>query len=106
MFLVIAAYLGGVLTIMSTCILPVLPFVFARSDQPFKRSGLPILLGVASTFAAVASLAAVGGGWVVDANYYGRLAAIVLMALFGIILRSQTWGIMPHARSNAVRRPC
>jgi cytochrome c biogenesis protein CcdA len=29
MFLVLAAYLGGVLTILSPCILPVLPFVFA-----------------------------------------------------------------------------
>jgi cytochrome c biogenesis protein CcdA len=86
MFLVIAAYLGGVFTILGPCILPVLPFVFARSDQPFTRSGLPILLGMAITFAAVASLAAVGGGWVVEANYYGRLAAIVLMALFGITL--------------------
>jgi cytochrome c biogenesis protein CcdA len=86
MFLVIAAYLGGVLTILSPCILPVLPLVFARSNQPFTRSGLPILLGMAITFAAVASLAAVGGGWVVEANYYGRLAAILLMALFGITL--------------------
>jgi cytochrome c biogenesis protein CcdA len=76
MFLILAAYLGGVLTILSPRILPVLPFVFARSDQPFTRSGLPILLGMAITFAAVASLAAVGGGWVVEANYYGRLAAI------------------------------
>ena len=85
MFL-LAAYLGGVLTILSPCILPVLPFVFARSDQPCVRSGLPILLGMAVTFAMVASLAAVGGGWVVEANYYGRLAAILLMALFGITL--------------------
>jgi cytochrome c biogenesis protein CcdA len=29
MFLVLAAYLGGVLTILSPRILPVLPFVFA-----------------------------------------------------------------------------
>jgi cytochrome c biogenesis protein CcdA/thiol-disulfide isomerase/thioredoxin len=86
MFLILAAYLGGVLTILSPCILPVLPFVFARSDQPFTRSGLPILLGMAITFAAVASLAAVGGGWVVEANYYGRLVAILLMALFGVTL--------------------
>jgi len=62
MFLVAVAYLGGVLTILSPCILPVLPFVFARSDQPFTRSGLPILLGMAITFAAVASLATVKGG--------------------------------------------
>jgi cytochrome c biogenesis protein CcdA len=54
-----------VLTIVSPCILPVLPFVFARSDQPFLRSGLPMLLGMAATFAAVATLAAVGGGWAV-----------------------------------------
>ena len=39
MFLVLAAYLGGVLTILSPCILPVLPFVFARSDQTFTRRG-------------------------------------------------------------------
>ena len=86
MLLVAIAYLGGILTILSPCILPVLPFVFARSDQPFTRSGLPILLGMAITFAAVASVAAFGGGWVVDANYYGRLAATLLMALFGITL--------------------
>ena len=86
MILFLLAYLGGVLTIVSPCILPVLPFVFARSDQPFVQSGLPILLGMAVTFAIVASLAAVGGGWVVEANHYGRLAAILLMGLFGITL--------------------
>ncbi len=32
MILLGLAYLGGVLTILSPCILPVLPFVFARAD--------------------------------------------------------------------------
>ena len=41
MTLFVLAYLGGVLTIFSPCILPVLPFVFARSDKPFVSSGLP-----------------------------------------------------------------
>ena len=86
MLLFILAYLSGVLTIASPCILPVLPFVFARADQPFLRSGLPMLAGMAVTFVAVASLAAVGGGWVVAANDYGRLAALTLMAVFGIAL--------------------
>ena len=53
---------------------------------PFVTSGLPLLLGMAVTFAAVATLAAVGGGWTVDANHYGRLFAIILLALFGITL--------------------
>ena len=62
MLLIVLAYLGGALTILSPCILPVLPFVFARADQPFVRSGLPLLAGMALTFALVATLAAVGGG--------------------------------------------
>jgi cytochrome c biogenesis protein CcdA/thiol-disulfide isomerase/thioredoxin len=86
MLLFLLAYAGGVLTIVSPCILPVLPFVFARSDQPFVRSGFPLLIGMAATFALVATLAAVGGGWVVSANDYGRTIAIVLLAVFGVSL--------------------
>lgn len=86
MLLLILAYLGGALTILSPCILPVLPFVFARADQPFMRSGLPLLAGMGITFAGVATLAAVGGGWVVQANQYGRWLAIALLALFGLAL--------------------
>ena len=86
MLLFVLAYLGGVLTIISPCILPVLPFVFARADRPFLKSGLPMLIGMALTFALVATLAAVAGGWAVAANEYGRLAALALLALFGIAL--------------------
>jgi cytochrome c biogenesis protein CcdA/thiol-disulfide isomerase/thioredoxin len=86
MLLFALAYIGGVLTIASPCILPVLPFVFARADQPFLRRGLPMLLGMGLTFAIVATLAAVGGGWAVQANEYGRYIAIALLALFGVTL--------------------
>ena len=86
MLLFVLAYIGGVLTIASPCILPVLPFVFARADQPFLRRGLPMLLGMGLTFAIVATLAAVGGGWAVQANEYGRYIAIALLALFGVTL--------------------
>ncbi|WP_025109253.1 cytochrome c biogenesis protein DipZ [Pseudomonas sp. H1h] len=86
MWLLILAYLGGVLTIVSPCILPVLPFVFARTGQPFIKSGLPLLAGMALTFALVATLAAVGGGWVVQVNQYGRWLALLFVALFGLTL--------------------
>jgi cytochrome c biogenesis protein CcdA/thiol-disulfide isomerase/thioredoxin len=86
MLLILLAYLGGVLTILSPCILPVLPFVFARADRPFLRSGLPLLVGMALTFAAVATLAAVGGGWVVQANQVGRWAALIMLSLFALTL--------------------
>src|SRR5579872_6411870 len=86
MLLYLLAFVGGVLTIASPCILPVLPFVFSRSDQPFRRSGLPLLAGMAATFAVVAGLATYAGGWVVRANQIGRWIAVVVFAVLGLAL--------------------
>src|SRR6185503_18746928 len=97
MMLVALAFLGGVLTILSPCILPVLPFVLARASVPFRRGALPLLAGMAVTFAAVASLAAVGGGWVVSANQWGRWLALLLMLVFGLAL------LMPAIADRASR---
>jgi len=88
MLILFIAYFGGILTILSPCILPVLPFVFARADRPFRRNGLPMLIGMALTFAAVATLAAVGGGWAIHANQYGRYAALAVLAVLGAMLLS------------------
>jgi cytochrome c biogenesis protein CcdA/thiol-disulfide isomerase/thioredoxin len=86
MALLLLAFLGGVLTIVSPCILPVLPFVFAKADQPFRKTGLPLLAGMALTFSAFAAIATAGGGWAVRANQYGRIAALVILAGFGLSL--------------------
>lgn len=88
MILFLIAYLAGALTIVSPCILPVLPFVLSRAGQPFTRSILPMLLGMIATFAGVATLAAVGGSWAVHANEIGRYAAVALIAGFGVTLLS------------------
>ncbi|MBZ9792254.1 cytochrome c biogenesis protein DipZ [Rhizobium sp. 3T7] len=88
MILFLIAYLAGVLTIVSPCILPVLPFVLSRAGQPFTRSILPMLIGMIVTFAGVATLAAVGGSWAVHANEIGRYVAIALIAGFGVTLLS------------------
>ncbi|SOB94452.1 cytochrome c biogenesis protein DipZ [Rhodobacter maris] len=86
MTLAFLAYLGGVLTILSPCILPVLPFVFARAGQPFWRATAPMLGGMALAFAGIATLAALGGGWAVAANQWARWAALALLAAFGLML--------------------
>ena len=85
MFTLLIAYLGGVLTILSPCVLPVLPFVFARADRPFRSHGLPMLAGMGVAFCAAASLAGVGSG-AIAIHQAARDAALVLMALFGITL--------------------
>jgi cytochrome c biogenesis protein CcdA/thiol-disulfide isomerase/thioredoxin len=97
MTLLVLSYLGGVLTIVSPCILPVLPFVFARTDRPFIKSGLPMLVGMAVTFAAIATLAVVAGAWAVNANQYGRAIAIIVLAVLGLTL------IFPSFADRAMR---
>ena len=86
MLLYLLAFVGGVLTIVSPCILPVLPFVFARADQPFRRSGLPLLAGMAFTFALVAAVATFAGAWIVRANQIGRILAMVIFGVLGLAL--------------------
>ena len=90
MALIFLVFLGGALTILSPCILPVLPFVFARAEQPFLKNGLPMLAGMTLTFAAVATLAAVGGAWAVHLNQYGRIVALIVLSLLALTLVSST----------------
>lgn len=89
MIVAVLAFLGGALTILSPCVLPVVPFVLARTQQPFARSTLPLLLGMAATFALISTLAAVGGAWAVHLNDYGRVAAMVVLAVSGLALLSR-----------------
>jgi cytochrome c biogenesis protein CcdA/thiol-disulfide isomerase/thioredoxin len=86
MLIYLLAFIGGVLTILSPCILPVLPFVFARADQPFRRSGLPLLTGMALTFSLVAVAAAFGGHWIVRLNQGGRYVAMIVFLVLGVSL--------------------
>lgn len=86
MTLFVLSYLAGALTILAPCILPVLPFVFARVGHAFFRSGLPLLAGMALSFAGVATLATVGGAWAADANEIGRGVAMALLAAMGLSL--------------------
>ena len=109
MTIVVLVFLGGVLTILSPCILPVLPFVFARSEQKFLTSGLPMLAGMTVTFAAIATLAAVGGSWAVRVNQYGRIAALLLLIAFAATLlsvRLADWMATPFvALGNRLAQP-
>lgn len=95
--MLLIALLGGILTVLSPCILPVVPFLFARAN----RSGSSVFLtlsGMVLTFALVSSLAVVSSDWVVQANNTGRHLALIVMALFALSLMSArvgTWLARP-----------
>ncbi|MFJ2487639.1 cytochrome c biogenesis protein DipZ [Pseudomonas sp. NPDC087639] len=85
------AFLGGLLTVLSPCILPVVPFLFAGANRS-RASILLTLGGMALTFALIASLAVVSSEWVIQASNSGRHIALIVMALFALSLISARIG--------------
>jgi cytochrome c biogenesis protein CcdA/thiol-disulfide isomerase/thioredoxin len=95
--MLLIAFLGGLLTVLSPCILPVVPFLFAGVSRS-RGSVLLVLGGMALTFAVVSSLAVVSSQWVAHANIAGRQLALVILTLFALSLisaRIGTWLAKP-----------
>ncbi|MFP0198598.1 cytochrome c biogenesis protein DipZ [Pseudomonas sp. PHC1] len=98
MFLI--AFLGGLLTVLSPCILPVVPFLFVGADRT-RSSILLTLGGMALTFALISSLAVVSSEWVIQASNTGRHIALAVMVLFALSLisaRIGDWLARPFVR--------
>ena len=85
------AFVGGLLTVLSPCILPVVPFLFAGAQRQ-RSSVLLTLVGMALTFALISSLAVVSSEWVIQASNSGRHVALGVMALFALSLISARVG--------------
>jgi cytochrome c biogenesis protein CcdA/thiol-disulfide isomerase/thioredoxin len=98
------AFLGGVLTILSPCILPVIPLVFSRTGHDFRREIIPMLGGLAVAFTAAALVATATARWLLVANAIGRYAALLLLAMVGLALFSTSvaeWLTGPLTRAGA-----
>ncbi|MGX1085787.1 cytochrome c biogenesis protein DipZ [Pseudomonas sp. AP3_22 TE3818] len=89
--MLLIAFLGGILTVLSPCILPVVPFLFAGADRT-RASILLTLGGMVLTFALVSSLAVVSTEWVIQASNTGRHVALFVMVLFALSLISARVG--------------
>ncbi|PNG38913.1 cytochrome C biogenesis protein [Pseudomonas asplenii] len=85
------AFLGGLLTVLSPCILPVVPFLFAGA-QGSRTSILLTLGGMALTFALISSLAVVSSEWVIQASNSSRYIALIVMSVFALSLISARIG--------------
>lgn len=89
--MLLIAFLGGVLTLFSPCILPVIPLLLSSAGGSV-RTTLLTLLGLASGFATLASLAAVSASWVIEASVWGRYLALAILTLSALALLSARVG--------------
>ncbi len=84
--LILFAFIAGIVTILSPCILPVLPIILAGSATGGKRKPLGIVTGFVASFTFftlfLSSLVNIFG---ISANFL-RLFSIIIITLFGISL--------------------
>jgi cytochrome c biogenesis protein CcdA/thiol-disulfide isomerase/thioredoxin len=84
MFLIIA-FLGGMISLLSPCTLPVIPLLFA-GFQGQRRHLLALFAGMILMFTLVAMLVTVASEWIVNATLVGRWIALLVLAIAALAL--------------------
>jgi cytochrome c-type biogenesis protein len=85
------ALLGGMLTTLSPCVLPILPIVVGRSLQSHRYAPVILVAGLVSGFAAAGSLLGVTASWLPSLANGIRLSAIVLLLGLGLLAIFPKW---------------
>lgn len=88
------AFLAGVLTILSPCVLPLVPLVLGGAQSQGRWAPVALGLGLAGSFAAVGLfVATIGFSIGLDGDLFRTLggALLVLVGLVLVIPRAQVW---------------
>lgn len=81
------AFLAGSLTVLSPCILPILPILLGRSLQSHPYGPLALVMGLISGFAVVGSLLGITASWftgLINGARYGAIAVLLILGCFAI----------------------
>jgi cytochrome c-type biogenesis protein len=80
------AILGGILTVFSPCVLPILPIIVGRSLQSHRYGPIALVSGLVAGFATIGSLLGVTSSWLVGLTNILRPIAIALLLAAGIAM--------------------
>jgi len=85
------AFAAGVLSILSPCVLPLLPIVLGAAVTQHRWGPLALAAGLAVSFTGLGLLIAVAGFSLgLDANVFRVVAAIIMIAM-GLVLLMPAW---------------
>jgi cytochrome c-type biogenesis protein len=73
---------AGVITVLSPCVLPVLPLIVGRSLQSHRWGPAALVAGLVSGFAAAGSLLGIGGQWL--PGFASSLRGVAIAVLLGL----------------------
>jgi cytochrome c-type biogenesis protein len=86
------AFGGGIVTILSPCILPVLPIIIGRSLQSHPYGPIAMVGGLVGGFALTGSLLGVVASWIPNLPDALRAVAIVILLVMGVLSIFPEWG--------------
>ena len=98
------AVLGGMLTVLSPCVLPILPVVVGRSLQSHRYAPLAMVAGLIVGFATIGSLIGVTASWLAELASLLRIVAIALLLIAGILAIFPSWSYQLFARLRLIPR--
>jgi cytochrome c-type biogenesis protein len=85
------AFVAGLLSILSPCVLPLVPIVLGAAVTAHPLGAVALAAGLAVSFTGIGLLLALAGfGLGIDAGTF-RLAAAVIMIALGVILLVPSW---------------
>lgn len=79
------AVLGGLLTVLSPCVLPILPILVGRSLQSHFLGPVALVSGLISGFAVAGSLLGVTANWLTGLTNGIRTGALLLLLVLGLL---------------------
>jgi cytochrome c-type biogenesis protein len=85
------AFLGGILTVLSPCVLPILPVLVGRSLQSHKYGPIALVIGLVSGFAVAGSLLGITASWFSALASVLRSVAIAILLLLGLLAIFPDW---------------
>lgn len=86
------AFLGGVVTVFSPCILPVLPILVGRSLSTHRLGPIALVGGLIAGFAVAGSLLGIAGEWLTGLITVLRSLSIFLLIGLGLMILRPNWG--------------
>lgn len=86
------AWLAGLLTVLSPCILSILPILVGRALQSHRLGPVALVLGLTSSFALFGSLLGITASWLTEVTNLLRASAIGLLLVLGLLAIFPEWG--------------
>ncbi|MCY7275731.1 MAG: cytochrome c biogenesis CcdA family protein [Phormidesmis sp. CAN_BIN44] len=86
------AILAGILTVLSPCVLPILPVLVGRSLQSHRYGPVALVIGLVSGFAVAGSLLGISASWLTGFANLLRTGAIALLLILGLFALFPQWG--------------